>query len=98
GLLSAMEEEANSLKVANEALEEELQRVSGLWQETLGELEKSKGEVEGVRGELAEVKDQYERVKVRYEKLIKPARTPKGKRVAEVQYIKSPAGAVQLLF
>ena len=51
-------------------------------------------EIESYNQQLLTLKGDYETVKSKYEELIKPARSAKGKYIAEVYYIKGQAGNV----
>jgi hypothetical protein len=51
-------------------------------------------EVENYNQQLLALKGEYETVKSKYEELIKPARSAKGKYIAEVYYVKGESGNV----
>jgi len=51
-------------------------------------------EVDAYNQQMIALKTDYEAVKVKYEELIKPARSAKGKYIAEVYYIKGAGGEV----
>jgi len=51
-------------------------------------------EIEAYNQQLLTLKGDYETVKSKYEELIKPARSAKGKYIAEVYYVKGQAGNV----
>jgi chromosome segregation ATPase len=51
-------------------------------------------EIEAYNQQLLTLKGDYETVKSRYEELIKPARSARGKYIAEVYYVKGQAGNV----
>ena len=51
-------------------------------------------EIEAYNQQLLTLKGDYETVKSKYEELIKPARTAKGKYIAEVYYVKGESGNV----
>jgi chromosome segregation ATPase len=51
-------------------------------------------EIESYNQQLLTLKGDYETVKSKYEELIKPARSAKGKYIAEVYYVKGQAGNV----
>jgi len=51
-------------------------------------------EIEAYNQQLLTLKGDYETVKSKYEELIKPARSAKGKVIAEVYYVKGQSGNV----
>jgi len=53
-----------------------------------------KREVEAYNRQLLALKGQYEVVKSKYEELVKPARSAKGKYIAQVYYIKGESGKI----
>jgi len=53
-----------------------------------------KREVEAYNRQLLALKGQYEVVKSKYEELVKPARSAKGKYIAQVYYIKGKSGKI----
>ena len=66
------------------------QNISGLTQEK----QSLKQSIEAYNQEILALKGEYEVVKSKYEELIKPARTAKGKYIAEVYYVKGEQGNI----
>jgi len=66
------------------------QNISGLTQEK----QSLKQSIEAYNQEILALKGEYEVVKSKYEELIKPARTAKGKYIAEVYYVKGKQGDI----
>lgn len=66
------------------------QSISGLTQEK----QNLKQSIEAYNQEILALKGEYEVVKSKYEELIKPARTAKGKYIAEVYYVKGKRGDI----
>jgi len=85
--LSAARGEIAALSASNESQ-----------QQNIAELTREKTElnqeVEKYNQQLLTLKGDYETVKSKYEELIKPARTAKGKYIAEVYYVKTNSGKV----
>jgi len=75
-----------------------LQSASTSQQQNISELTREKRllnqEIEEYNQQLLTLKGDYETVKSKYEELIKPARSAKGKFIAEVYYVKSKSGNV----
>lgn len=85
--LAAAQAEITSL---TEASESQLQSIATLTQEKNLLTE----EIEQYNQELLTLKGDYETVKSKYEELIKPARSARGKYIAEVYYVKGQSGNV----
>ena len=51
-------------------------------------------EITAYNQQLLTLKGDYETIKSRYEELIKPARSAKGKHIAQVYYVKDDSGTV----
>ncbi len=92
-----LEQQQLQVKTAREQLEQARQRIASLsarnqeQQQKIGLLEQEKIDY---NRQLLTLKGEYEVVKSKYEELIKPARTAKGKYVAEVYYVKGKKGKV----
>jgi len=76
----------------------ELQTASASQQQSISELTSEKRslnqQIEEYNQQLLTLKGDYETVKSKYEELIKPARTARGKYIAEVYYVKGESGNV----
>jgi len=85
------------LDTAREQIEG-LERSSTRQQQSISQLTQEKSllnkEIESYNQQLLALKGDYETVKSKYQELIKPARSAKGKYIAEVYYIKGQAGNV----
>lgn len=92
-----LEQQQLQVKTAREQLEQARQRITSLdarneeQQQKINRLEQEKIDY---NRQLLTLKGEYEVVKSKYEELIKPARTAKGKYVAEVYYVKGKKGKV----
>jgi DNA repair exonuclease SbcCD ATPase subunit len=75
-----------------------LSQSSSLQQQSIAQLTREKTllnqEIEAYNQQLLTLKGDYETVKSRYEELIKPARSAKGKYIAQVYYVKGQSGEV----
>ena len=75
-----------------------MQATSASQQQSISELSSEKRElnrqIEEYNQQLLTLKGDYETVKSKYEELIKPARTARGKYIAEVYYVKGQSGNV----
>jgi len=76
----------------------ELSAAASLQQQTISQLSDEKAllsqEVTSYNQQLLILKGEYETVKSKYEELIKPARSARGKHIAQVYYIKGESGEV----
>jgi chromosome segregation ATPase len=76
----------------------ELSASSSRQQQTISELSEEKArlsrEISDYNQQLLTLKGDYETVKSKYEELIKPARTARGKHIAQVYYVKGESGNV----
>ncbi len=76
----------------------ELSAFSSQQQQTISELSEERTrlsqEISDYNQQLLTLKGDYETVKSKYEELIKPARSARGKYIAQVYYVKSEAGTV----
>jgi len=77
---------------------DELSASSTRQQQTISQLTQEKAlldqEIEAYNQQLLTLKGDYETVKSKYEELIKPARSARGKYIAEVYYVKGQSGNV----
>ncbi|MGD2173113.1 MAG: hypothetical protein PVI79_18765 [Gammaproteobacteria bacterium] len=91
------EQVRGQLETANRKISE-LQTTSAGQQENISELTREKRllnqQIEEYNQQLLTLKGDYETVKSKYEELIKPARSAKGKYIAEVYYVKGESGNV----
>ena len=91
------EQTRNRLEAAGEEIAA-LQATSASQQQSISELSGDKRElnrqIEEYNQQLLTLKGDYETVKSKYEELIKPARTARGKYIAEVYYVKGQSGNV----
>ena len=75
-----------------------LSETSASQQQSISQLTREKSllnhEIEAYNQQLLTLKGDYETVKSKYEELIKPARSAKGKHIAEVYYVKTETGTV----
>ena len=75
-----------------------LARTTESQQQSIAELTREKSllieEVDQYNRQLLALKGEYETVKSKYEELIKPARSARGKYIAEVYYVKGESGNV----
>ena len=85
--LSAASAEIESLTQSSQAQQQD---ISSLTQEK----QLRNREIEAYNRQLLTLKGEYEVVKSKYEELIKPARSAKGKYIAEVYYIKGKSGEI----
>jgi chromosome segregation ATPase len=76
----------------------ELSASSTRQQQSISQLTQEKAllneEIESYNQQLLTLKGDYETVKSKYEELIKPARSAKGKYIAEVYYVKGQSGEI----
>ena len=91
------EQTRSQLEVARGQIEE-LEQSTSTQQQSISQLTQEKSllsrELESYNQQLLALKGDYETVKSKYEELIKPARSAKGKYIAEVYYVKGQAGNV----
>ena len=91
------EQSRNQLSAAREQIES-LTQSSNQQQQDIIQLTQEKSllsrEIETYNQQLLTLKGDYETVKSKYEELIKPARSAKGKHIAEVYYVKGQSGNV----
>ena len=91
------EQSTTQLSAARERIES-LTQSNNKQQQDIVQLTQEKSllsqEIESYNQQLLTLKGDYETVKSKYEELIKPARSAKGKYIAEVYYVKSQAGNV----
>ncbi|MGB5328366.1 MAG: hypothetical protein WBO58_09100 [Gammaproteobacteria bacterium] len=91
------EQSRTQLSTAREQIES-LTQASNKQQQDIIQLTQEKSllsqEIESYNLQLLTLKGDYETVKSKYEELIKPARSAKGKYIAEVYYVKGQAGNV----
>jgi len=91
------EQSRTQLSTAREQIES-LTQSSNKQQQDIIQLTQEKSllsqEIESYNLQLLTLKGDYETVKSKYEELIKPARSAKGKYIAEVYYVKGQAGNV----
>ena len=91
------EQSRTQLEVAREQIAG-LEQANKRQQQAISQLTQEKAqlsqEIESYNQQLLALKGDYETVKSKYEELIKPARSAKGKYIAEVYYIKGEAGNV----
>jgi chromosome segregation ATPase len=86
-LLSTANAEIESLTQANQSQQQDISSL------TKDQQLRNK-EIEAYNRQLLTLKGEYEVVKSKYEELIKPARSAKGKYIAEVYYIKGKSGEI----
>ena len=86
-LLSTANAEIESLTQANQSQQQDISSL------TRDQQLRNK-EIEAYNRQLLTLKGEYEVVKSKYEELIKPARSAKGKYIAEVYYIKGKSGEI----
>jgi hypothetical protein len=93
----ADEQTRNQLEVARTQIAE-LSASSTRQQQSISQLTQEKAllneEIESYNQQLLTLKGDYETVKSKYEELIKPARSAKGKYIAEVYYVKGQSGEI----
>jgi len=91
------EQSRTQLSTAREQIES-LTQSTNKQQQDITQLTQEKSllsqEIESYNQQLLALKGDYETVKSKYEELIKPARSAKGKYIAEVYYVKGQAGNV----
>lgn len=91
------EQNRTQLDSAREQIEG-LSQVNTRQQQSISQLTQEKAllnkEIDAYNQQLLTLKGDYETVKSKYEELIKPARSAKGKYIAEVYYVKGQAGNV----
>lgn len=91
------EQTRSLLEVARGQIED-LEQSTSTQQKSISQLTQEKSllsrELESYNQQLLALKGDYEIVKSKYEELIKPARSAKGKYIAEVYYVKGQAGNV----
>ncbi|MDH3447043.1 MAG: hypothetical protein OEO18_02725 [Gammaproteobacteria bacterium] len=91
-------EQARSQLDAAQAQIAELSESSASQQQSISRLTQEKillsQEIESYNQQLLTLKGDYETVKSKYEELIKPARSARGKYIAEVYYVKGQSGNV----
>ena len=91
------EQASKQLDAAREQIEG-LAQSNRRQQQSISQLTQEKAllsqEIEAYNQQLLTLKGDYETVKSKYEELIKPARSARGKYIAEVYYVKSQAGNV----
>ncbi len=96
--LRALESEYLALRSNTQAEIESLTQSGVTQQQNISSLTQEKKllnqEIEAYNSQLLTLKGEYEVVKSKYEELIKPARSPKGKYIAEVYYIKGENGKI----
>ncbi|MCP4490972.1 MAG: hypothetical protein GY820_27205 [Gammaproteobacteria bacterium] len=96
--LRALENEYLALRSSTQSEIELLTQSGVTQQQSISSLTHEKQvldqEIEAYNRQLLTLKGEYEVVKSKYEELIKPARSPKGKRIAEVYYIKGKNGKI----
>ena len=86
--------ELEAARIAMADLESTSTRQQQTISDLTGEREQLSREVEEYNQQLLTLKGDYETVKSKYEELIKPARSPKGKYIASVYYVKGENGNV----
>jgi chromosome segregation ATPase len=88
----------NTLTIQLAKTKSELVKSKQAYQQNIADLTNQKylltREVDSYNQQLLSLKGDYETVKTKYKELIKPARSAKGKYIAEVYYIKGAGGAV----
>ena len=93
----ADEQTRSQLEIARTQIAE-LSAASTRQQQTISQLTQEKAlldqEIEAYNQQLLTLKGDYETVKSKYEELIKPARSARGKYIAEVYYVKGQSGNV----
>jgi len=91
------EQSRTQLDTAREQIEG-LEQSNTRQQQSISQLTQEKSllnkEIESYNQQLLTLKGDYETVKSKYQELIKPARSAKGKYIAEVYYVKGQAGNV----
>jgi chromosome segregation ATPase len=96
--LQALKDDYTALQSATKAEIESLTQSSQAQQQDISSLTQDKQllnrEIEAYNRQLLTLKGEYEVVKSKYEELIKPARSAKGKYIAEVYYIKGKSGEI----
>jgi chromosome segregation ATPase len=96
--LAALKDEYRTLLSTTKAEIESLTQSNQTQQESISSLTRDKQllnqEIETYNRQLLTLKGDYEVVKSKYEELIKPARSAKGKYIAEVYYIKGKSGKI----
>ena len=106
--IAGLQERVEQQRLADERTRQELEvartQIAGLTesskrqQQTISQLTQDKTllnqEIEAYNQQLLTLKGDYETVKSKYEELIKPARSAKGKYIAEVYYVKGQSGNV----
>jgi chromosome segregation ATPase len=89
-----LQQRYQQLTESTASLSSELERSRELQETTARELASAREMVTSSDAELAEIRGEFSDLQVKYNKLIKPARTSKGKFIAEVQYSKASGRAV----
>ncbi|MCP4186111.1 MAG: hypothetical protein GY763_00770 [Gammaproteobacteria bacterium] len=96
--LRALESEYLALRSNTQAEIESLTQSGMTQQQNISSLTQERQllnqEIETYNRQLLTLKGEYDVVKSKYEELIKPARSPKGKYIAEVYYIKGKNGKI----
>lgn len=99
-LSTAQSGQTDALSQLSAALAEksELEQSNKIQQESIATLTQQKQllsqEVDAYNKQLLSLKGDYETVKSKYDELIKPARSAKGKYIAEVYYVKGAGGEI----
>jgi chromosome segregation ATPase len=96
--LAALKDEYSTLLSTTKAEIESLTQSNQTQQQSIASLTRDKQslnqEIDAYNRQLLTLKGDYEVVKSKYEELIKPARSAKGKYIAEVYYIKGKNGKI----
>ncbi len=86
---SALKDQVSTLQISYDSTTEQLKQLDKENTENNLTINSLKEERKQYNEELFTLKGDYEIVKAKYQKLIKPARSAKGKYIAEVHYVKS---------
>ena len=92
--ISSLEQEKQQLNQNISSLTQEKQQLNQNISSLTRDKQLRNQEIESYNRQLLTLKGEYEVVKSKYEELIKPARSAKGKYIAEVYYIKGNNGKV----
>jgi len=86
--LATVRQDYTNLQARHETAREELERVEQAYAERQGELSEARSIILARDKRLADLQGTFDDLKIKYDKLVKPARTARGKHVVEVRYSK----------
>ncbi|MGD2083862.1 MAG: hypothetical protein PVF91_12935 [Chromatiales bacterium] len=90
--LATLRQDYSNLQARHETTQEELERVEQSYAQRQEELSEARSIILARDKRLADLQGTFEDLKIKYDKLVKPARTARGKYVVEVRYSKTDGG------